>query len=183
MARLITVSNTTRNISLHWPAVSPHKPLSQRNRTKRRSVDSAAKRYAPVLGFAQEQRIDSPLCLMNESARAMRYGDSEAGGSRRRGRIHAGTDSLSKRGAPATADSAGAQRIGGIYFSRGLEPALAEEFARQLMAHDALGAHAHDELGISETLRARPIRAALASVGSLGVGAALPLLVPVGIAG
>lgn len=79
MARLITVSNTTRNISLHWPAVSPHKPLSLRNRTKRRSVDSAAKRYAPVLGFAQEQRIDSPLCLMNESARAMRYGDSEAG--------------------------------------------------------------------------------------------------------
>ena len=64
-----------------------------------------------------------------------------------------------------------------IYVARGLDPALAKQVAEQLMAHDALGAHARDELGISETLRARPIQAAIASAGSFAVGAALPLLV------
>ena len=64
-----------------------------------------------------------------------------------------------------------------IYVARGLEPALAKQVAEQLMVHDALGAHARDELGISETLRARPIRAALASAGSFAAGAAMPLLV------
>lgn len=64
-----------------------------------------------------------------------------------------------------------------IYEGRGLDPALAEQVAGQLMDHDALGAHARDELGISEPLRARPIQAALASAGSFAVGAALPLLV------
>ena len=61
--------------------------------------------------------------------------------------------------------------------ARGLEPALAKQVAVQLMAHDALGAHARDELGISEALSARPIQAALASAGSFAVGAAMPLLV------
>jgi VIT1/CCC1 family predicted Fe2+/Mn2+ transporter len=64
-----------------------------------------------------------------------------------------------------------------IYVARGLDPSLAKQVAQQLMAHDALGAHAHDELGISKTLRARPIQAALASTGSFAVGAAIPLLV------
>ena len=64
-----------------------------------------------------------------------------------------------------------------IYVARGLDPPLAKKVADQLMAHDALGAHARDELGISETLRARPIQAAMASAGSFAVGAALPLLV------
>jgi VIT1/CCC1 family predicted Fe2+/Mn2+ transporter len=64
-----------------------------------------------------------------------------------------------------------------IYVTRGLDPALAEKVAQQLMALDALGAHARDELGISETLQARPIQAAMASAGSFAVGAALPLLV------
>jgi len=64
-----------------------------------------------------------------------------------------------------------------IYVARGLDPSLAKQVADQLMAHDALGAHARDELGISETLRARPIQAALASAGSFAVGAAMPLLV------
>ena len=64
-----------------------------------------------------------------------------------------------------------------IYVARGLDPALAKQVAKQLMAHDALGAHARDELGISETFRARPIQAALASAGSFAVGAAMPLLV------
>jgi VIT1/CCC1 family predicted Fe2+/Mn2+ transporter len=64
-----------------------------------------------------------------------------------------------------------------IYVARGLDPSLAKQVAEQLMAHDAIGAHARDELGISETLRARPIQAAWASAGSFAVGAATPLLV------
>jgi vacuolar iron transporter family protein len=64
-----------------------------------------------------------------------------------------------------------------IYVRRGLDPALAHQVAAQLMAHDALGAHARDELGISETLRARPLQAAGASACSFAVGAALPLVV------
>jgi VIT1/CCC1 family predicted Fe2+/Mn2+ transporter len=56
-----------------------------------------------------------------------------------------------------------------------VDPALAKQVAEQLMAHDALGAHARDELGISETLSARPIQAALTSAGSFAVGAAMPL--------
>lgn len=63
-----------------------------------------------------------------------------------------------------------------IYIQRGLQPSLAKQVAEQLMHHDALGAHARDELGISETLSARPIQAALASAGSFAVGAAMPLL-------
>ena len=65
-----------------------------------------------------------------------------------------------------------------IYVGRGLDPALAHQVAEQLMAHDALGAHARDELGITETLSARPLQAALASACSFAGGAALPLLVP-----
>ena len=62
-----------------------------------------------------------------------------------------------------------------IYVARGVEPAMAAEVARQLMAHDALGAHARDELGITSIVSARPVQAALASAASFGVGAALPL--------
>jgi VIT1/CCC1 family predicted Fe2+/Mn2+ transporter len=64
-----------------------------------------------------------------------------------------------------------------IYVARGLEPALAAQVARQLTAHDALSAHARDELGITDTLGARPVQAALASAASFAVGAALPLAV------
>ncbi len=63
-----------------------------------------------------------------------------------------------------------------IYVRRGLEPNLAKEVARQLMAHDALGAHSRDELGIFETTTARPIQAALASAAMFAIGAAVPLL-------
>lgn len=63
-----------------------------------------------------------------------------------------------------------------IYRHRGLEPALARQVAEQLTAHDALGAHARDELGITEELRARPLQAALASAGAFSCGAALPVL-------
>jgi vacuolar iron transporter family protein len=76
------------------------------------------------------------------------------------------------------ADRMGEQKeLAAIYVTRGLDPSLAERVAEQLMAHDALGAHARDELGIFETLRARPVQAALASAASFAVGAAMPLLV------
>jgi len=78
------------------------------------------------------------------------------------------------------ADDKGEHReLAAIYVGRGLDPSLAKQVAQQLMAHDALGAHARDELGISETVRARPIQAAMASAGSFAVGAAMPLLVTV----
>ncbi len=66
-----------------------------------------------------------------------------------------------------------------IYVRRGLEPDLAKEVAEQLMKKDALGAHARDELGISEIFAANPIQAAFASAASFAVGAALPMLVAV----
>ena len=67
--------------------------------------------------------------------------------------------------------------LAGIYVKRGLEPALASEVATQLMQHDALGAHARDELGISDSVTARPVQAALASAVMFALGAFLPLLV------
>jgi len=82
--------------------------------------------------------------------------------------------------AELNADDRGEHKeLAAIYVARGLEPALAKQVAEQLMAHDALGAHARDELGISEALSARPIQAAWASAGSFAVGAAMPLLVTV----
>lgn len=69
------------------------------------------------------------------------------------------------------------KELAAIYVARGLDPELAVRVAEQLMAHDAIGAHARDELGITDTLSARPIQAALVSASSFAVGAALPLLV------
>jgi VIT1/CCC1 family predicted Fe2+/Mn2+ transporter len=69
------------------------------------------------------------------------------------------------------------EELTGIYVGRGLTPDLAKQVAVQLTAHDALGAHARDELGISEILNARPVQAALYSAGTFAIGAALPLLV------
>ncbi len=76
------------------------------------------------------------------------------------------------------ADSEGEHReLATIYERRGLEPALARKVAEQLMAKDALAAHARDELGLTRSMRARPIQAALASAASFSVGAGLPLVV------
>ena len=69
------------------------------------------------------------------------------------------------------------EELAAIYVTRGRDPSLAKQVARQLMAHDALGAHASDELGISETLRPRPIQAAWSSAGGFAIGALMPLLV------
>lgn len=74
------------------------------------------------------------------------------------------------------------RELAAIYVGRGLDLALARQVAEQLMAHDALGAHARDELGISDAMSARPIQAAMASAASFAAGAVLPigvaLLVP-----
>ncbi len=67
--------------------------------------------------------------------------------------------------------------LAGIYEGRGLDPELAKQVAEQLMEHDALGAHARDEIGISENASAQPVQAAVSSAGTFTVGAALPLFV------
>ena len=85
---------------------------------------------------------------------------------------------LSRERAELIADPAAERReLTAIYVTRGLAPDLAQQVAEQLTMHDALGAHARDELGIFETHSARPIQAALASAGSFAVGAVLPLAV------
>jgi VIT1/CCC1 family predicted Fe2+/Mn2+ transporter len=66
--------------------------------------------------------------------------------------------------------------LAAIYVGRGLDPLLAKQVAERLMAHDALTAHARDELGISDSLSARPVQAAFASAGTFAAGAAMPLL-------
>lgn len=71
------------------------------------------------------------------------------------------------------------QELTSIYVARGLDPALAEQVAEQLMRHDALGAHARDELGIFDALNTRPLQAALASAASFAVGAMVPLVITV----
>jgi len=87
---------------------------------------------------------------------------------------------LAREQAELHSDPLGEHReLAGIYLGRGLQPALADEVARQLMAHDALGAHARDELGLSDTTAARPLQAAWASAASFSVGAALPIAVVV----
>jgi len=68
------------------------------------------------------------------------------------------------------------EELAKIYENRGLEPALARQVAEQLMIHDALGAHARDEIGISDHAKARPVQAAFSSAATFTVGAALPLL-------
>src|SRR5258707_15774593 len=96
--------------------------------------------------------------------------------------VHSQSDTeqadIARERAELRADDKGEHKeLMAIYVGRGLDPSVAEQVADQLMAHDAIGAHARDELGISEALRARPIQAAFASAGSFAVGATMPLLV------
>jgi VIT1/CCC1 family predicted Fe2+/Mn2+ transporter len=81
-----------------------------------------------------------------------------------------------EKGELATQPQAEEDELTGIYARRGLEPELARTVARQLMAKDALGAHARDELGLTEELAARPLQAALASAATFAVGAGVPIL-------
>lgn len=73
------------------------------------------------------------------------------------------------------------EELAQIYVTRGVAVPLAREVAKQLMAHDAIGAHAHDELGISKITTAKPIQAALSSAASFSVGALLPLIVAIAV--
>jgi VIT1/CCC1 family predicted Fe2+/Mn2+ transporter len=84
---------------------------------------------------------------------------------------------LGREQAELAADVVAEEReLADIYIGRGLEPALAQTVAQQLMAHDALGAHARDELGLSDMTAARPLQAALSSAATFAVGAGLPIL-------
>jgi len=96
--------------------------------------------------------------------------------------VHSQADSeaaaLAQERAELEVDYAGESReLTDIYVRRGLDNSLARQVAEQLMAHDALGSHARDELGLSTHLRARPLQAAIASALSFGSGALVPLLV------
>jgi len=86
-------------------------------------------------------------------------------------------DLATERRELATQRPAEEKELADIYVQRGLDPELARTVAVQLMAHDALAAHARDELGITEQMTARPLQAAAASAATFAVGAALPLLV------
>ena len=88
------------------------------------------------------------------------------------------TAALNEERAEIANDADGEHReLAAIYVRRGLDLALARQVADKLMRHDALGAHARDELGISEITTARPLQAALASASSFAIGAALPLAI------
>jgi len=96
--------------------------------------------------------------------------------------VHAQEDTenadLAQERAELKQDPAGEQReLAGIYVGRGLDAPLADQVAGRLTAHDALGAHARDELGLSKTTAARPMQAALSSAASFSVGALLPIAV------
>jgi vacuolar iron transporter family protein len=88
---------------------------------------------------------------------------------------------LEKKGLEANSE-AEHRELAAIYIKRGLNNSLAMQVATELMAHDALGAHAREELGISETLRARPLQAAVASAAAFSMGAAVPLLTAILVA-
>jgi VIT1/CCC1 family predicted Fe2+/Mn2+ transporter len=87
-----------------------------------------------------------------------------------------GADLTRERGELASNVKLEHAELADIYVSRGLDAGLASQVATQLMAKDALGAHARDELGITDRMRARPVQAALASAGTFAVAATLPLL-------
>jgi VIT1/CCC1 family predicted Fe2+/Mn2+ transporter len=92
----------------------------------------------------------------------------------------ADTDSadLEREKSELSSDFAGElEELADIYVGRGLDKSFAREVAKQLMAHDALGAHARDELGVTDALTARPVQAALASAASFAVGAGVPFLI------
>ena len=84
-------------------------------------------------------------------------------------------DLTRERAELASHPAAELEELAQLYVGRGVEPTLARQVAHQLMARDALGAHAHDELGITQAGAARPVQAALTSAASFSIGAALPL--------
>ena len=164
------------------------RPHKERNRTERigwlraavlGANDGIVSTASLVLGVAAAHGTRSNILVAGVAglvagAMAMAAGEYVS--------VHSQADTekaeLERERAELKADDIGEHKeLTAIYVDRGLDPTLAKQVADQLMAHDALGAHARDELGISETLRARPIQAALASASSFAVGAAAPLMV------
>ena len=92
-------------------------------------------------------------------------------------------DLARERGELEEQPAAELRELQAIWTGRGLDPALALQVATQLTAHDAIGAHVRDELGISAVHTARPVQAALASAGAFAVGAAAPLLIAMAVPG
>lgn len=132
-----------------------------------------------VVGVASAQAVRGPV-LLSALAGLVAGALSMAAGEYVSVSSQADTeqaDLARERGELVTLPEAEHAELTQIYEGRGLTPSLAAEVATQLMAHDALGAHARDELGLSELTLARPLQAALASAASFAAGAALPLLV------
>jgi vacuolar iron transporter family protein len=169
-------------------ALKMPRPHKERNRTERigwlraavlGANDGIVSTASLVLGVAAAHGTRSNILVAGVAglvagAMAMAAGEYVS--------VHSQADTekaeLERERAELKADDKGEhEELMAIYVDRGLDPTLAKQVADQLMAHDALGAHARDELGISETIRARPIQAALASASSFAVGAAAPLLV------
>ncbi len=146
------------------------------------SLDVAADSCATATGPALVPRIETDVApeanLMPEAVRGSARQESSARMAARHSERHRSDRiALHLERAELETDDHGVRReLTAIYIGRGLDPALAAQVAEQLMAHDALGAHARDELGISDTLSARPIQAAVTSAASFAVGAAMPLL-------
>ena len=137
--------------------------------------DDSRRRQTPVAFAMDDRHIGSSLCRLDHDGSAVNGAGEYVS-------VHSQADTeqadLARERAELRADDEGEHKeLTAIYVGRGLDPSLAKQVADQLMAHDAIGAHARDELGISETLRARPVQAAFASAGSFAVGAAMPLIV------
>ena len=128
-------------------------------------VASAATERAPVLIAALAGLVAGALSMAaGEYVSVSSQADTEE------------ADLARERRELATAPESEHAELAGIYVKRGLTPELADQVARQLAAHDALGAHARDELGLSEIARARPLQAALSSAAAFAAGALLPAL-------
>jgi len=130
-----------------------------------------------ILGVAAAQSSHSSI-LLSGTAALVAGAMSMATGEYVSVHSQADTESaaLAQERSELEQDFAGERReLTEIYVHRGLDKSLAKQVADQLMAHDALGSHARDELGLSTNSRARPVQAALASAASFSVGAALPL--------
>lgn len=132
-----------------------------------------------MMGIAAAQ-ADSAVILLTGVAGLVAGAMSMAAGEYVSVRSQADTEAadLARETRELETDSAGEHReLEEIYVARGLERELAREVAKQLMQHDALGAHARDELGITDMFSARPLQAALTSAATFAVGAFIPLLV------
>jgi vacuolar iron transporter family protein len=132
-----------------------------------------------MMGIAAA-RADSSAILLAGVAGLVAGAMSMAAGEYVSVRSQADTEAadLARETHELATDSAGEHReLEEIYVARGLERELAREVAKQLMQHDALGAHARDELGITDMFSARPLQAALTSAATFAVGALIPLLV------